>query len=798
MVARHGSPSRQTPEDHYPPRPDLKGSALVPLSVFTLLLVLYAATVCPTVGPGDSGELAVVLSTWGVAHAPGYPLLSLVGNLVSLLPFPGEPALILNLFTALLAALAAAVLAAAVIEATGSAGAALVAGLALGVSRAYWEYALVLEVFAMNSLFGAALIYCLARFLRGLRDGHPVLWPIPVSALLMSTAITHHLTLVLVAVPVFVVYVALALRGRKLGLPPGFLRRSVFLSVAAGILGLLPLLYIPLAARGNPPLNWDDATTLDNLVRLLRREDFGSGTLMSPWAVATTLLQSGGSASPLGARHVGLFWAEIPRNFGWLFLLLPLAGLLWTLRRSRELALFLAGFLAMLTIFFLRVNSPVLPLYMGITERFYILPHVMVAFAGGLGMAWLLDALGRRRPPFAVPAVLAVVVVTAGVTAFVNAPHVSMRGNTFTRDIGANFIEGMPPDAIVLSEGDLYHNAFYYQQAALGQRPDLVFIDQQKLTYPWYVNQVRRRGAFHLPEGMRAYSADTLTHVVHWLDLNLGKGGRPVVAVSVRDQSWFRDYRLVPMGLWWRALPRDQVPAPASHAAEFETIVEAWDLRSVDRHYHERSWETAERDIYTRGLGLLSGVKDLAEDLASGRAESGLDPEAAAWFSKALSLSDSSRVSVAAAHLEIYHRALAEGTIDLAPAGGSAALIRKAIALAEKAIADDPSNVPALKTLAVLLRVNPDGYDPKRELEVRGRIADAVPGSVEDVAAYVQLAIDLMNDPARRSLVVKEDLLRRQRTLLERLELAIRVSEAPSLVAQREQWREYLRRLEGL
>jgi hypothetical protein len=373
-----------------------------------------------------------------------------------------------------------------------------------------------------------------------------------------------------------------------------------------------------------------------------------------------------------------------------------------------------------------------------------------------------------------------------------------MRNNTFTRDFGANFIEGMPPDAIILSEGDLYHNAFYYQQAALGKRPDLEFVDQQKLTYAWYVNQVRRRGAFRLPEGMLAYNADSLTHMVHWLDLNLKKAGRPVVAVGVRDQSWFRDYRLVPMGLWWRVWPREAVPPLSSQAAAFESTARAWDLHSLDRHYHERSWETAERAVYPRAMGLLAGVVDLAEDLATGRADLERDAEAAAWYSRGLDLAGSSPASVTAAHLEIYHRALAEKTIDPSPVGGYAAIVHKAIGLADKAIAADSTNVAAMKTLVALLRIDPNGYDPRRELEVRGLIADQVPGSVEDVAGYVQLAIDLLNDPARRNLVVKQDLIRRQRALLARLELAMQVSDDPSLIRQRDQWRDYLRRSEAL
>src|SRR5512140_1305112 len=107
------------------PPPRVRAAAFS--SVFLATFALYAATACRTVGPGDSGELTVVMSTWGVAHAPGYPLMSLIGNLVSLFPFPGEPAFVLNLLTSLFGALGAAVLGAAVVETTGSIAAGVIA-----------------------------------------------------------------------------------------------------------------------------------------------------------------------------------------------------------------------------------------------------------------------------------------------------------------------------------------------------------------------------------------------------------------------------------------------------------------------------------------------------------------------------------------------------------------------------------------------------------------------------------------------------------------------------------------------
>jgi hypothetical protein len=375
--------------------------------------------------------------------------------------------------------------------------------------------------------------------------------------------------------------------------------------------------------------------------------------------------------------------------------------------------------------------------------------------------------------------------------------HVSMRGNTFTGDFGANLLEGIPENAIVLSEGDLFHNAFYYQQVVLGKRPDLEFVDQQKLTYPWYVNQVRRRGRMELPDGMTFYSADPATHTKSWLDLNIRERGRPVVAVTVKDQSWFPEYRLVPMGLWYHVLPVESLPALAEQAAAFEKVAASWNLRSLNKEYHDRSWEAAERPLYARALGLLAGTLDLAEDLATGRTDFVPDSHAASWLERAGSVSGGERDYVPAAHVEVYHRAIAE-QMDLSAVGGAAPVARKALAIAERALVENPRNVAVLKSQVALLRAFPESMDKGRELEIRGRIADLVPGDVNEVAAYVQLAIDLLNDPALRNVVDRGALVRRQEELVRRLELAAKVSRDPLLEKQRDQWREYLSRTRSM
>jgi hypothetical protein len=66
-----------------------------------VVLIFYLLTLAPGVIASDSGELATVQYTLGIAHPTGYPLFTILGFIFSHLPIPLRPITKLNLLTAL-------------------------------------------------------------------------------------------------------------------------------------------------------------------------------------------------------------------------------------------------------------------------------------------------------------------------------------------------------------------------------------------------------------------------------------------------------------------------------------------------------------------------------------------------------------------------------------------------------------------------------------------------------------------------------------------------------------------------
>jgi hypothetical protein len=63
--------------------------------------IIYLFTLAPSVVQIDSGELAAVQATLGIAHPTGYPLFTMLGYIFSLIPLPFTKILQLNILAAI-------------------------------------------------------------------------------------------------------------------------------------------------------------------------------------------------------------------------------------------------------------------------------------------------------------------------------------------------------------------------------------------------------------------------------------------------------------------------------------------------------------------------------------------------------------------------------------------------------------------------------------------------------------------------------------------------------------------------
>src|SRR5437763_8371863 len=154
--------------------------------------ILYFLTAARDIVVGDSPELITAAVTVGVAHAPGYPLFTMLGHLFSLVPFGPIPFRV-NLLSAICNALTIGVVYLSAFRLTRSQLAAAVAALLLAVNPTFWEWSLAAEVFPLNNLLAAVLILLLITWREQPERGVLLIAAFFVAGL----ALTNHQTIVL-------------------------------------------------------------------------------------------------------------------------------------------------------------------------------------------------------------------------------------------------------------------------------------------------------------------------------------------------------------------------------------------------------------------------------------------------------------------------------------------------------------------------------------------------------------------------------------------------------------------------
>lgn len=437
------------------PLPPTVGARLAPVVVFLVALVAYVRTLLPGQAFDDWGEMQTVPHVLGIAHPTGYPTYILAARLFEVLPF-GSVAYRANLFSAVLVALTLATLCWTATRLGVRPAIAAAIALATGAAGTVWAAATVAEVNPLHLFLMALLLDRALAWADGSRPRDLAL-----CGLITGLGLGNHLLTLFVA-PFLAVFAVWS--GREALAKQPLL---VFLPILTMLVGLTVYAYIPIAARLDPPLAYNHPTTLDGFLFLVTGTQFRAQEtdIIGPNGLSTLV----GSAPAL----VGLI---LERGA----LLLPAAGavgLAVLLARRPSLAIALIGILV--------AGADVWANYLEL-EHYLLVPFLVL----GLGAAVAVEAVARTagdRLPSAArasagPVVVAGAVAIALVATVVNLPaadHSADRtGDTYVTTMTSQ----LPQNAAVLSFWGA-STPLWYAQHVLGDRPDVLVIDDTNVVY---------------------------------------------------------------------------------------------------------------------------------------------------------------------------------------------------------------------------------------------------------------------------------------------------------------------------
>jgi hypothetical protein len=439
--------------------------------VAAVAAILYGMSAARDIVIGDTPELVTAAIKLGVAHPPGYPLFTMLGHLFSLLP-AGPMPFRLNLLAVVCGAGTVTLVYFTAIRLTGNRAASACAALVLASTPLFWSWSLVAEVFSVNNLFAAAMIYMLVMW----QDDPDRPAFLIGAALLSGLALANQQTIVLLGPAVLFV---LWRRRKELLARP----RIVVASGAALMLGLLAYAYLPWAAARHPLWNWGDPVSMEKFLAVVTRKHFGSGNL--------TNVPKYEGGSPLD-RLVA--WSA---SFG-VFGVLLLAGAFQAWRRMRWFFCFsLLAILFSGPIFVAYANMNLsVPLSRFVLERFYLLSHVAAAPLAAFGVLLATDLLGS-----AVPALRAYAsaLVTFGLllalvgVGIANYAEIDQSRNHLVRQFAEDIFATLERGAILAVDGDEVIMPLTYLQDVEGYRPDVVLLVMPLMNTDWYLPQVQRQ-----------------------------------------------------------------------------------------------------------------------------------------------------------------------------------------------------------------------------------------------------------------------------------------------------------------
>ncbi len=508
---------------------------LVAAGLYLATVAVYLRTLCAWVYVEGSGELIGAAWWLGTPHPTGYPLYVLLARSVALLLPIASPAAAVNGATALLSAGAAPVFYLLLRQRALPRASAASAACLLVSGRTFWSQAVVAEVYGLFVLVSVLLLaVCLKARDAGSSRGRWLL----LSGYVGGLAATCHLQAVLLLPSALGVALW---RGRKhlVGLAGDTSRLLV-----GGAGGASLLLYLLVRNDIGPGFHWGSLGTTGELYDHVTGALYQASFVLPPSPVLLAAL----------ARLGGQLASE------WPAFLLP-AGVWGTAvawRRDRPFAVAVLGAAALnLTAGVVYHRDPA-----GIHVFFLLLLTCACATMGaGLGD---LERRLRRRMSSVVPALI---ILSPGVTTVAaNWDTNDRSGANLPELYGRQVLQELPPDTVLLTDGDDASYIVDYLHRVEGVRPDVRIFhrmgrgtDMAVGTGPESARARRRR---HSEASL--LSSD---QVVHFL---------------VARNMPARGFRFSPRGLSYRAmrvgeaaLP-DTSPAPTALLSEAGVVDDPW------------------------------------------------------------------------------------------------------------------------------------------------------------------------------------------------------------------------------
>jgi hypothetical protein len=463
---------------------------------------VYLITLAPSVVEIDSGELATVQSTLGIAHPTGYPLFTIAGYLFSKIPLPTAKIFQLNILSAFWCSLAVGLFAFIVkfildnlfafsaarilivktnekeikskntstkiqkvnkdIPETIKYLIAILSALILTFDKTYWLQSTSVNVYSLQAFLFILIIFSvLIAYVKNNSSsflGSKNHWLMVAAA--FALGFSNHMS------TIFLLPGAAYLFFDK----NGFNKKS-FVQIGIMILLFISIViifysYFPIRSAQKPILNWGDPISFSKLLKLM------VGKQYKIWPF---------SSEEAASINLSYLFTNLPSEF-WVSIIFSIIGFFVVIIKARKLFIFIAInllFTVLYTINFEIHN----------VTNYFLLAYISITFFAVFGIIQIFSFLKAQKYSYLLPSALVILFII--VEATLNFKEINQNDNYTFNDYTKNILKFGSKNSIILTyEWDFFVSASYYFQYVENYRQDICVIAVKLLRKSWYYKQL--------------------------------------------------------------------------------------------------------------------------------------------------------------------------------------------------------------------------------------------------------------------------------------------------------------------
>lgn len=446
--------------------------------------IIYILTAAKDLQFTDSGELAAVSVTLGIAHPSGYPLFTILGHIWSYLPINISKIYLLNILAGIYTSLSVLVFYFIVYTILNSIQfikktkkqkkkkdsidsitnnvnnylifSSLIATLIYSFSITVWSQATNFEVYSLQLLLINLVILLVIKAWQSEEQQKQFYL---IGSFVLGLSFTNHLTTILIVPAVLFLYFKTQEKF-DFSFPK---LKFLFVALLPLILGLSLYLYLPIRSAMEPDFNWGWVSrSFDKFWYHV------TGKQYQVWMF---------SDAETMKKNISLFFQMIPSQFGWIGIIPLVLGLFQLIRYHLTYSIFLL--LISIAAFIYVINYSIHDI-----DSYFTMVFIPLHIFAAVGIYWLFIKIKQ---------IAYSLIIIPLISIFINYESCDLSNNFLVREYTNNLINNLDENALIISaQWDYWCSAFWYMQKVEKIREDIVLVEKELLRRTWYPYQFRK------------------------------------------------------------------------------------------------------------------------------------------------------------------------------------------------------------------------------------------------------------------------------------------------------------------